>query len=84
MEGFAKIFESEKRGQILVQRTQNDEGDAAISYKVDTHPEDCAPTESLFVLVDGEDAQNSLNAVDLQQAERIAEMLYNSVEKFFN
>lgn len=84
MKKFCKVFDSDKFGQILVQRDQNDDGEEVLAFTVDTHPNDCAPTKVSLSLNPGIDVSEKLEGITAQEAEAMAEAIYKQVEDFFN
>ena len=79
---FARIFDSEKFGQILVQADQNDDGDPCITIKCDTHPEYLNPTQVVLSFGEDTDQFAKLAEFTAEQAEAFAAGIYKQADHF--
>lgn len=79
---FARIFDSEKFGQILVQADTNDDGDPCITVKCDTHPEHLSPTQVGVSFGEDVDQFAKLAEFTSEQAEAFAAAIFKQADQF--
>lgn len=79
---FARIFQSEKFGQILVQADQDDEGNPCITVKCDTHPDHLNPTQIKLSFDEDTDQFAKLNEFTAEHAEQFAAGIYQQADRF--
>lgn len=80
---FARIFDTEKYGQVLVCRSATDDGTECAAFTVDSHPEHTFPTTIKLALPEDVDIQEYFEGVDQQKAEYMAQAIFNQVAAFF-
>lgn len=78
---FARIFQHEKLGLILVEATTDDEGDDALRVVVDTHPGALNPTAIIMTCDQGADAYKLLADLTEDQAFRYANTIAKLAEQ---
>lgn len=79
---FARIFDSEKYGQILVTTGKNDDDKPSLFVAANTHPEHLQPTTITIVLKDKLSTDGQLEKFTLEIAERFAAQICESAQEF--
>lgn len=79
---FARIFESERFGQILATADQDDEGHPCLRITCDTHPDALNPTTVTLSFGEDSDQFDKLRALSSEQAEAFAQGIFKQADKF--